>query len=307
MTRPRLLIVDDEPINIQALYGIFRGDHEIYMATSGEQALEYCLGNRLPDLILLDVLMPGIGGHEVCRQLKADALTADIPVIFVTAQMAPEDETLALESGGVDFISKPVNPAVVRARVRTHLTLKAQSDMLRSLAFRDGLLGIANRRRFDEALQTEWRACRRASMPLSLLMIDVDHFKRFNDQYGHLQGDSCLQAVARTMQQHIFRAHDLLARYGGEEFACLLPDCSLVAAMARARLLCEVVAGLAIEHAGSSTVGVVTISIGVTCMDVADDCTADELLACADAALYQAKSEGRNRVCSRPLPRVPVN
>lgn len=170
--RPRLLVVDDQPINIQTLYQIFHADHEVFVATSGEQALAFCRGNPLPDLILLDVVMPGLDGLAVCRQLKADPVLANIPVIFVTACMDPADETRALEAGGVDFITKPVNPMVVRARVKTHLTLKAQGDFLRSLVFIDGLTGVANRRRFDEALLSEWRQCQRVGTPLALLMID---------------------------------------------------------------------------------------------------------------------------------------
>ena len=151
--RPRLLVVDDQPINIQTLYQIFHADHEIFMATSGDQALAFCRDNVPPDLILLDVVMPGMDGIEVCRRLKSDPALADIPVIFVTARSDPADEAGALAAGGVDFIAKPVNPAVVRARVKTHLTLKAQTDLLHSLVFIDGLTGVANRRRFDEALQ----------------------------------------------------------------------------------------------------------------------------------------------------------
>lgn len=296
--RPHLLIVDDEPINIQTLYQIFREDHEVFVATSGEQALALCRSGALPDLILLDVLMPGMSGHEVCRRLKADPQTADIPVIFVTAQMDPQDETHALEIGGVDFITKPVNPAVVRARVRTHLTLKAQSDLLRTLAFVDGLMGVANRRRFDEALQTAWRNCQREQQPLTLLMIDIDHFKRFNDQYGHQEGDVCLKSVASAIQLHIFRPHDMVARYGGEEFACLLPGCDLTAGTLKAEELRKAVAGLGIPHTGSPPAGVVTISIGVATLYPQEHDTSDALVSAADTALYRAKTSGRNRVCS---------
>jgi diguanylate cyclase (GGDEF)-like protein len=294
--RPRLLIVDDQPINIQALYQVFQADHEVFMATSGEQALDFCRRDP-PDLILLDVMMPEMDGLEVCRRLKAESATADIPVIFVTAQEDPADETRALEAGGVDFIVKPVNRAVVRARVRTHLTLKAQADLLRSLAFIDGLTGVANRRRFDESLQAEWRHCRRGAGPLTLIMIDIDHFKRYNDQYGHQAGDACLQQVAAAIKQCLGRSHDLVARYGGEEFVCLLPDCNPAGAARKAEVLRQAVAALGIPHETSSVAATVTVSLGVaTCMPDAN-ATADQLLAAADAALYAAKTGGRNRVC----------
>jgi diguanylate cyclase (GGDEF)-like protein len=240
--------------------------------------------------------MPGMDGIEVCRRLKADAALADIPIIFVTARSEPAEETRALEAGGVDFIAKPVNPAVVRARVRTHLTLKAQSDLLRSLVFVDGLTGVANRRRFDEALRDEWQHCRRAGTALTLLMIDIDHFKRYNDRYGHLVGDACLKRIAAVLQAGLRRACDVVARYGGEEFACLLPECDQPAGRAKAGELCAAVAALDIPHADSPTAQRVTLSVGVATLrpNGVNDPTA--LVAAADAALYEAKRAGRNRV-----------
>lgn len=292
--RPRLLVVDDQPINIQTLYQIFHADHEVFMATSGEQALAFCRGNPLPDLILLDVVMPGLDGLAVCRQLKADPVLANIPVIFVTACMDPADETRALEAGGVDFITKPVNPMVVRARVKTHLTLKAQEDFLRSLVFVDGLTGVANRRRFDEALLSEWRQCRRAGTPLALLMIDIDHFKRYNDHYGHPTGDACLQQVAAVLKAAMQRASDLVARYGGEEFVCLLPGCDQAPALAKAQALQAALAAQGIAHEASPTAAWVTLSIGVAVAQPQAGGSPAALVAAADAALYSAKHRGRN-------------
>ncbi|MDP3439897.1 MAG: diguanylate cyclase, partial [Azonexus sp.] len=246
--RPRLLVVDDQPINIQTLYQIFHADHEVFVATGGAQALAFCRDNPPPDLILLDVVMPDMDGIEVCRRLNADPALADIPVIFITACSEPADETGALEAGGVDFIAKPVNPAVVRARVKTHLTLKAQADLLRSLVFVDGLTGVANRRRFDETLQIEWRRCRRSDAPLTLLMIDIDHFKRYNDHYGHQTGDACLQKIAATLKACLKRAHDLVARYGGEEFVAILPATDLPGAYAIAERMRKAVEALNIPN-----------------------------------------------------------
>ena len=292
--RPRLLVVDDQPINIQTLYQIFYADHEVFVATSGEQALAFCRGNPLPDLILLDVVMPGLDGLAVCQQLKADPVLANIPVIFVTACMDPADETRALEAGGVDFITKPVNPMVVRARVKTHLTLKAQEDFLRSLVFVDGLTGVANRRRFDEALLSEWRQCRRAGTPLALLMIDIDHFKRYNDHYGHPTGDACLQQVAAVLKAAMQRSCDLVARYGGEEFVCLLPGCDQAPALAKAQALQAALAAQGIAHEASPTAAWVTLSIGVAVAQPQAGGSPAALVAAADAALYSAKHRGRN-------------
>lgn len=293
--RPRLLVVDDQPINIQLLYQIFQADHEVFAATDGAEALAFCRETP-PDLVLLDVVMPGMDGLEVCRRLRADPATADLPVIFVTAQSDPADETAALDAGGVDFITKPVNPAVVRARVHTHLTLKAQSDFLRALAFIDGLTGVANRRRLDEALSAEWRRCRRAGTPLALLMIDIDHFKAYNDHYGHQAGDACLRQIADTLRQCVSRSHDLVARYGGEEFVCLLPECDLTAACAKAETVRTQITALALPHATSPTAPHVTLSIGASAVLPQAGGDPAELLAAADGALYRAKGEGRNRV-----------
>lgn len=295
--RPRLLVVDDQQINILTLYQIFHSDHEVFVATGGAQALEFCRTNDPPDLVLLDIMMPDMDGLTACQLLKAQPATADVPVIFVTAQSTPDEETRALESGGVDFITKPVNPSVVRARVRTHLTLKAQSDLLRSQALIDGLTGVANRRRFDEALQIEWRRGQRNQSPLSLLIMDIDHFKLYNDHYGHQAGDDCLRAVATTLKAQLFRAHDLCARYGGEEFVCLLPDCATENALTKAEELRQAVESLGLPHAASPTAAQVTISLGLAAT-IPDnrESGAEELLKTADAALYLAKRGGRNRV-----------
>lgn len=298
--RPRLLVVDDQPINIQALYQIFRADHKVFMATGGAQAIDIAQRTQ-PDLILLDVVMPKPDGLEVCRLLKSSPLTADIPVIFVTAQSEPADETRALEAGGVDFIGKPFNPAVVRARVKTHLTLKAQSDLLRELVFLDGLTGVANRRRFDETLPVEWRHCQRSSAPLTLLMLDIDHFKFYNDHYGHQAGDACLQQVAATLKRTFRRPHDLVARYGGEEFVCLMPHGDLATGQAQAEAIRADLTEQDIPHAASSTARRVTLSIGVATAVADPDISVEALLAAADAQLYLAKKNGRDRVSAVEL------
>lgn len=294
--RPRLLVVDDQPINIQMLYQIFHDHYDVFMATDGQEALAFCHRNP-PDLILLDVVMPDMDGLEVCRRLKGDEATADIPVLFITAQTTLEDETKAFEVGGVDFITKPVVPATVRARVKTHLALKEQGDLLRALVFIDGLTGVANRRRFDESLLAEWRRCARSKVPLTLLMIDIDYFKRYNDHYGHQAGDACLQAVAATLKRGFGRSHDLVARYGGEEFVCLMPECDVVAGQTKAEELRQAILNLAIPHAASPTKEIVTISTGIATIVPTDGQAPEGFLEIADKALYLAKSTGRNRTC----------
>ncbi|HET8709738.1 MAG TPA: diguanylate cyclase, partial [Spongiibacteraceae bacterium] len=219
--RPRILVVDDQVINVRLLHELFKDDCDVLMATSGQLALSVCSA-QLPDLVLLDVMMPDIDGHEVCRLLKLDPATRDIPVIFITGQHGEEDEVAGFALGAVDFISKPINPIIVRARVHTHLLLKLQSDKIRSMAMSDGLTGIANRRKFDGEAERCWRHCLRELLPLSIFMIDVDYFKRYNDRYGHQNGDNCLHAIAQTLHSILQRPYDVAARYGGEEFACVL-------------------------------------------------------------------------------------
>jgi diguanylate cyclase (GGDEF)-like protein len=298
--KPKLLVVDDQPINIQVMHQVFGGDYQVFMATSGPQALAICKANP-PDLVLLDIVMPGMDGFEVCSSLKADDATCNIPVIFVTAHTDAAQETHGLGLGAVDFIAKPVNPAVVRARVKTQLTLKFQSDLLRKLVFLDGLSGVYNRRYFDQQLGIEWARSTRSSFPLSAIMIDVDHFKLFNDRYGHQSGDDCLRQIAVALKVCLKRPGDLVARYGGEEFACILPDTPFDDAMSLANDLERKVRALAIPHESSSVAKVITVSVGVATrtVDSADDAAA--LVGLADSQLYNAKQSGRGRVCGAQL------
>lgn len=303
--KPRLLVVDDQAPNIQVLYQAFGGDYEMFMANHGEQALTLCR-DKQPDMVLLDVMMPGIDGFEVCRRLKADPATQDIPVIFITVHNDPTQETRALEMGAVDFITKPINPTVVRARVRTHLTLKFQSDSMRRLAFLDGLTGVFNRRYFDQQLGVEYARAARSGACLSLILIDIDHFKSYNDHYGHPAGDDCLRQVASALKEGLRRPADLVARYGGEEFVCVLPETGFEQATDLAHQLESSVQALQLRHEWSDAGPVVTISLGVATRMAREPGEAfgdpGALVALADAQLYPAKRSGRNRVCSAPLP-----
>jgi diguanylate cyclase (GGDEF)-like protein len=241
-------------------------------------------------------------GFETCQRLKAMANMVEVPIIFVTAKIGHETETLAFEAGAVDFINKPVNPDVVRARVRTHLKLKFQADLLRNLAQTDGLTGVANRRNFDETLQKEWQRCRRSGLPLSLIYVDVDYFKAYNDCYGHQMGDVCLQAIAHVLMNNLRRPPDLVARYGGEEFVCLLPETPLSGAITKAHMLEKAVRALDMVHQNSAVADVVTISLGVATVRPASGTgSTDTLLSLADQMLYQAKRTGRGRVCAPPV------
>ncbi len=297
VNRPKLLVVDDQAVNIHVIHELFRNEYEVFMATNGEQAVSLCQ-DVLPDLILLDVVMKDMNGHEVCRLLKADALTRGIPVIFVTAQHLESDEALGFELGAVDFISKPINPVIVRARVRTHIALKIQSDALRSIAMVDGLTGVANRRKFDESMEINLRQCMREQAPLSLIMVDVDYFKLYNDRYGHQAGDDCLRQVAKALQQLVQRPYDLLARYGGEEFVCILPKTEAQGVLHLANKMLSTVRALEIEHLDSEISPNVTISLGVATMVVRQEARVQDLIGAADQQLYEQKNNGRDGISS---------
>jgi len=256
----KILIVDDEPAAIQMLRKTLQGMGVLRYATSGQEALDLVASDP-PDLILLDANMPGMDGFATCLALQKHF--PDIPVVFVTASGDFAHEIRALEAGASDFITKPINPPVVRARVAMHLRFKAQSDLLRDLSHRDPLTGIANRRALEERLSSEWRRAARHQVPLSLLMLDVDHFKAYNDHYGHIAGDVCLERVAEVLAQTIGRAEDLVARYGGEEFAALLAGSGPEEALALAEKVRAAVQDLAIPHARSSASDWVSVSIGV--------------------------------------------
>jgi diguanylate cyclase (GGDEF)-like protein len=304
----RILIVDDAMENVQVLYQALRDEQDVLFALDGPTAIEIAR-QQMPDLILLDAVMPGMDGYAVCAALRATPEVQDIPIMFVTALNQPEDETRALEAGAVDFISKPFNVAVVRARVRTQLTVKRQADAMRELTLTDALTGVANRRHFNDTLELEWRRCARSGMPLAAIMIDIDHFKRYNDAYGHQAGDLCLQQVAAAMKRCAARPQDLLARYGGEEFILLLPQEGLAGATAVARRILDEVDALALPHAASPTSSVVSVSMGVAAIAPGETADPDLLIRSADEQLYRAKQHGRNRYSvadggERPAPGI---
>lgn len=296
----KILIIDDERSNITYLMSLLKQDYKLVAAVDGFKGLEMAAGiggGSAPDLILLDVLMPGLDGYQVCERLKSDDRTRNIPVIFVTAASDANDETRGFELGAADYITKPFHPSVVKARVRTQIELKMKSDMLEQFASVDGLLNIYNRRRFDEVLKIEWTRAQRSNTPLSLIMIDIDHFKLYNDHYGHAGGDHCLKLVARTLKNCLKRPTDFIARYGGEEIVAILPETDGEGAALIAELMCREIAGEQALHAASPTAAYVTISAGVaTALPDGQIDSSEALLEAADSQLYTSKKTGRNRV-----------
>lgn len=294
--QPRLLVVEDQPLHIQVLNRALSPECRVFMVTQGKQAVQFCV-DRQPDLVLLDVEMPDMDGFQVLKALKSDEITRYIPVIFVTAHTSTDMETRCLKAGAVDFISKPINPSVVQARVFTHLKLKFQSDLMRQWAYLDGMTGAFNRRYFDDQLQTEWRRAQRTSKPLSVIMMDVDYFKAYNDFYGHLSGDEALRTLVSAAKPVLQRPGDFLARYGGEEFVCLLPETPLVDAAGLAERIRQAVVDQHVLHAHNPVDGVMTISLGVAESFQKGISDATQLVGAADKNLYLAKRNGKNQVC----------
>lgn len=296
VNKQTILVVDDMPANIDVLVGLLSDKYRVKAARNGRKALSIARSENPPDLILMDVVMPEMDGYEACRRLKAESDTAAIPVIFVTSLADDEDEEKGLRLGAVDYITKPFRSAIVKARVENHLKLKSYQDLLKRQSNLDGLTGLPNRRAFDELLAQEWRRGARLESPLSLIMLDIDCFKQYNDNYGHLPGDEVLRQVGKALAS-VGRSHDFVGRYGGEEFVCLLPHTDAPGATQVARKLQQAVGELKINHGYSSAADHISISLGVAGTVPRADSDPTELLEKADAMLYQAKEQGRNRYC----------
>jgi len=291
-----VLIVDDIQKNLQILGGILKGQgYRIAFANNGEQALDYTDIHQ-PDLILLDIMMPEMDGYEVCKRMKENPRTKGIPILFITALKGDEDEYQGFELGCVDYITKPFNPKIVEIRVKSHLQLKRKTDLLESLTSIDGLTDIPNRRKFDEVFKNEWCRAKRSSTYLSLIMIDIDFFKHFNDHYGHPAGDTCLRLIAQTLSDAVKRPADLVARYGGEEFVVILPETNIADAVEIANSMRVTIEHLGISHAKSQIADNVTLSMGVASFIPQTNTSPVLLISAADKRLYEAKEAGRNRV-----------
>jgi len=301
LIKQHVLIVDDIPKNLQLLGNVLKSkDLKVAFAQNGKQALEYAQ-TKQPDLILLDIMMPEMDGYEVCRRLKDNDLTKDIPIIFVSALGEADDEYYGFKLGGVDYITKPFNPKIVQVRVANYLRLKRKTDLLEQLSSIDGLTEIPNRRRFDEIFEKEWARAMRSQIYLSLIMIDIDYFKQFNDTYGHAKGDQCLRKVAMTLKNSVQRPADFVARYGGEEFVVLLPETEVKPAENIAEQLRSNIHDLKITHENSKVSEFVTISSGIATTIPVRDLSANKLNEMADQCLYDAKEKGRNRCQSSLL------
>ena len=292
--KPTILVVDDMTTTLLLLHDLLKDTYEVKIAKSGTKALEILESPNDIDLILLDIEMPDINGYDVCKRIKNNETIKNIPIIFITGRTSQEDEEYGLNLGAIDYIPKPFNKAIVKLRIKNYLNLKIKNDMLEKLSMYDGLTNIRNRRYFDETFEKTFNEIKRDKKSLAVLMIDIDFFKPYNDNYGHGQGDETLRKVAKALEKTIKRASDFVARYGGEEFVILLKDINKDGVEAVANNLLNAIRELKITHEFSKIENYVTVSIGVSYYNSSSDITKLELLLKADETLYNVKNSGRN-------------
>ncbi|WP_078129452.1 GGDEF domain-containing response regulator [Leptospira alexanderi] len=324
-----ILILDDAQENCMLMQGILRksGYKNTYTSQSPEEVINWLnLKSQAPpqkecSLILLDILLPGVTGFEILELIREKKELKDIPVIMITALKESNVLQKAFDSGAIDYVIKPFDATELLARVRSALRLFEEmtrrkerekeleklTDQLQevnsylvAISRTDSLTGLYNRRYFDEILTTEWKRCWRTGAGIALIMLDIDHFKLYNDTYGHQGGDQCLKQVARAIRDCARRAGDVAARYGGEEFAVILPETNESNAVVVSRNILENVEKMAIPHLASKTNSIVTVSIGMATLSPSPENSITELIERADKALYLAKEEGRN--CLRFYP-----
>ena len=306
--KAKILVVDDIPVNIQLLKSYLNiAGYEIFDANNGHDAIKM-VEKIEPDLVLLDVMMPKLNGFETCRLLKKSEKTRPIPIIIVTALNELEDKIKGIEAGADDFITKPFNKLELLARVKSLLRIKNLYDQLqdkvkqleqakerlRELAVTDGLTGLYNYRYFKEYFTQEIRRVLRHKKIVSLMMLDIDFFKQYNDTHGHLAGDQVLRTLAKLMIDNL-RSIDVAARYGGEEFALVLPETDKKAARIVADKIKRLVQEYKFQNEETQPNGSITVSIGVASFPE-DGEKMDNLINIADQRLYRAKADGRNRV-----------
>ncbi|WP_460205300.1 GGDEF domain-containing response regulator [Scytonema sp. NUACC21] len=330
---PPIILVADDDKSIRMLLreAMEKEGYRVVEVLNGKQCLEV-FATVKPDLILLDAVMPVMDGFTCCKQLTqlsrtlwASSLVSSltgysfgnttisrlcdrIPILMITGLEDSESVDLAFEAGASDYVTKPINWAVLRQRVKRLLQqaqlykqLEAVTQALQELANVDGLTGVANRRRFDQYLNAQWLNLAEEQLPLSLIMCDIDYFKRYNDKYGHIPGDACLQKVASVLSRTAEKNQALVARSGGEEFAVIMPNTNASGAVHVAAAMQAGVRELQIEHTESTVSQFVTLSVGVATTIPIFGVSPTKLIVAADRALYQAKAEGRNRIILKHL------
>jgi diguanylate cyclase (GGDEF)-like protein len=296
LKKHKILIVDDEKPNRKILSALLEDDFEIILAKDGKQVFERFRDNKNIDLVILDIMLPDMDGYEILKHMKNDECLRQIPVVIISVLDSLENEEKGLKLGAVDYITKPFHPGIVQLRVKNHIKLVEQRQMLEDLVGIDGLTGINNRRNFDQLYSKQWLSSKRSGSPLSLIMIDVDDFKKYNDAYGHAAGDAVLKAISNVLNSTINRPDDTISRYGGEEFVAILPNTDSDGAKFIAENLRSSVEALKIPHESSDTSDYVTISLGGITSNPEKNLTLAEFLKTSDQMLYLAKAAGKNCV-----------
>lgn len=304
MAKAKVLLVEDDPIQASATKEILgKVGYEVLWAEDGINAIKLVKTEK-PDIIVLDVILPGMDGYEVCRWLKLDENAKGIPVIMLTVKKELSDKISGLHIGADDYLPKPYNELELNARIYASLRTKALQDELKFknrqledlldkvnyMAITDALTGLYNRRRFHDALSSEYERARRYKTPFSLVMLDIDHFKKINDTFGHSTGDAVLKEVSDVLKKSV-RDIDTAARYGGEEFMIILPNTEKV----QARFVAERMRQTIENHDFAGLESKISVSIGISGMPDAKVEDEDRLIRCADFAMYRAKRLGRNR------------
>lgn len=289
-----ILIVDDDLTNVEVLSEILESEYELYIAEDGADAIEIA-SKFLPDVILLDIILPEMDGYEVITTLKRYERTRNIPVIFVTELNNEADERKGLMLGASDYIGKPFSSAIVELRVRNQIAIIEQLRTIEKLSMTDTLTGLPNRRSFDTRFKSDWGRAQRERIPMSILVVDIDNFKKYNDTNGHQQGDVALQALAEKLTESLKRSGDFVARWGGEEFIVLLPNTNSKGSRVLAERIRKNAEDMIIPCLEDGAGEKITVSIGATTKEYEDKITTTEFFSRADEALYKAKNDGRNR------------
>jgi two-component system chemotaxis family response regulator WspR len=300
----RVLLVDDQAIIYEAIRRMLSNDKEIELHYCGEGTKALQMADEIkPDVILQDLIMPDIDGLMLVKFYRDNELTRDVPVVVLSSKEEARTKAKAFGNGANDYLVKLPDQIEMQARLHYHakahaalLERNAAVEELKRISVTDGLTKIFNRRYFDETLAKEFQRARREQTPLSLVMLDVDHFKQFNDCYGHQNGDDCLVMVASALQSSIRRPADIAARYGGEEFIAILPNTDCKGALAVAEKIRRTIIAMNVAHEQSSVADCVTVSLGASTLIPTRDSQTESLLRCADQGLYQAKEKGRNQV-----------
>jgi diguanylate cyclase (GGDEF)-like protein len=296
-----ILVVDDTETNIDILVELLSDLYEVMVALDGESALEIVAEEKI-DLILLDIMMPGMDGYAVCKALKSGQQTEDIPIIFITANTDEDSIEKAYECGGIDYVTKPFKPRELLARVNRELKmqelirdLRESRAELKKLAITDPMTKLYNRRYFTEISTNLFKVSRREHKELSVIMLDIDKFKRVNDTFGHQVGDSVIILLADILTEQK-RKSDIACRYGGEEFVLLLPNADLEGSRKLAEKIRETVQANILPLPSGESLQF-TVSLGIAQVDLKNEKNLEAALSRADEGLYAAKDSGRNRVC----------